>query len=68
MRRTGAGVYIDVHEDSEYRADNSAYGLPNSGLRAFGGVNFSSSPELRELPTFGATQPFIRAVVLCRYV
>jgi len=42
--------------------------LPNSGLRAFGGVNFSSSPELRELPTFGATQLFIRAVVLCRYV
>jgi hypothetical protein len=27
---------IFIHEDSEYRADNSAYGLPNSGLRAFG--------------------------------
>ncbi|MEQ1838688.1 MAG: hypothetical protein ABL858_10210 [Candidatus Nitrotoga sp.] len=44
-----------IHENFEHRANNSAPSLPDSGLRTFGGVNFSSSLELRELPTFGAT-------------
>jgi len=29
-------MYAEVHEDFEYRADNSASGLLDSGLRAFG--------------------------------